>query len=372
MKTYTRSRNGARHLRIKNILVPIDFSPMSVKAIATAKRLAERFDATVHLAHAQEYSYSTIIAPVAPVLVAPMNDFENWRAMAEQQLVRLAKEHGLSGTARAEIGGAPFDTLCWIASDIRADLIVTSTHGRTGMKRVFLGSTAERLVQHAPCPVYIDRKRNRRHQRQSIDNILVPVDFSDCSLGGLDYAIRFAKKFAARVLVLHVVDLGLLLTADGYAMYDMSAVEEAVIKRAEQQMREFVRRAKFNGVPHQTMIVAGGSVGAICRIAETEDVDLIVTATHGRSGLPHLLIGSTAELTVRHAPRPVLVVPSHPEIRARNAAERETRKSRTTTPPRKVVRDAIATRRSRRTTAHPFPERRKTNKFRETHLVGLR
>jgi nucleotide-binding universal stress UspA family protein len=365
MKTTPSIHNGAARLRIKNILVPIDFSARSINAIATAKRLAQRLDANVHLAHAQEYSYPAVmIGPGAPMLVAPMTDFEQWREAAEKRLVGLAKANGLTGTCRAEIGSSPFDTLCWIAGDVGADLVVTSTHGRTGMKRAFLGSTAERLVQHSPCPVYVDRKRKTRSAKETIDTILVPVDFSDCSLGGLNYAIEFAKKFAARILLLHVVDLGPILSADGYAMYDISACENSLMKNAQENMRAFVRAVKFDAVPHQTMVVAGGSVDRICAVARAEKVDLIITATHGRTGLPHLLIGSAAEVMVRYAPCPVLVVPSHPEIRAANV--RNGPRSRRASPPKSPAGNVL-TRRGRKLIKSPPPERRQTNKFRETH-----
>lgn len=371
MKSSLSNRVGAPCSRVKNILVPIDFSAMSIDAIQTAKRLARHFQARVHLAHAQQYSYPAVmIGSGAPMFVAPATDFEKWRKAAEQRLMMLAKEERLTGTCRAEIGGSPFDTLCWIANDIGADLVVTSTHGRTGMKRAFLGSTAERLVQHSPCPVFVDRQRKSRGVRNTIDTILVPVDFSECSLCGLNYAIEFAKALAARILLLHVIDLGPLLTSSDYTRYGRRAFEDAMTLQAHEDMRAFVRRANFRGLPHQSLIVAGGAVERICEVARAENADLIIIATHGRVGLPHLLIGSTAELTVRYAPCPVLAVPSYPEARIGNLRKSQTAKRPTPKPPRKRLLASAATRRGRKLMAQPFPERRRTNKFRETHFGG--
>ena len=103
------------------------------------------------------------------------------------------------------------------------------------------------------------------------------------------------------------------------------------------------------------------------------DVDLIITATHGRTGFKHLLMGSVAEQVVRYARRPVLVVPSHPETRMANLA-RGTRRARLSTGQRpKSRRLAISSgkvaKRNQKQPRHPFPERRKTNKFRESHSV---
>lgn len=369
MKIAPTLRNGAQQVRIANILVPIDFSELSLRAIPIAKKIAQRFGANVHLAHVQECSYPALVfGPDAPALIAPLQDFERWREASQRRLEKMAIEHRLTGTCRAEIGGAPFDMLDWIADDIAADLIVTSTHGRTGFKRALLGSTAERLVQHSPCPVFIVRERpGRRSTTQRIDKILVPVDFSECSLAGLNYAIQFAKKWAAGLIVVHAVDLGPVLMADGYGLSDLSAVREAAIKQAEWQMREFVRRAHFGGVPFATVVTKGGAVAGICKVTAAEKIDLIITATHGRTGLKHVLIGSVAELAVRHAPCPVLVVPSHPEIRAKNVSKRTPPKSvEPARPPRKMLSETFVTRRARKTAAHPFPERRATNKFRES------
>jgi nucleotide-binding universal stress UspA family protein len=109
-----------------------------------------------------------------------------------------------------------FDVICSLAAEIPADLLVVPTRASRGIKRFFLGSTAERLVQHSPCPVLVDRKSAAQLPLDSlpaapalrIDKILVPADFSRCSLEGLRYAIQFAQKFAAKITVLHVLDLG--------------------------------------------------------------------------------------------------------------------------------------------------------------------
>jgi len=223
------------------------------------------------------------------------------------------------------IGAPVFDEICAIARAIPADLIVMPTHGRTGLKHVFLGSIAERVVQHSPCPVFIVRKSKRLRKTAttlSINTILVPVDFSDCSLEALKYAIAFANRVAARLIVFRGLDLGYADTTDGFAMYDLSALQDAAREAAEGQMREFLRAAKFGGVKFETAITVGPPVWEICTFAERRHVDVIITATHGRTGFKHALIGSTAEKVVRHAPCSVLVVPSHPQDRAKHLTAR--------------------------------------------------
>lgn len=362
---------------IRNILVPIDFSPMSIQAIETAKGLAQRFGATIHLAHVHRFYYpAEFNAPMPPVI--PYSTYTYDRGAEKrtaQELSRFAKKYELSPATAHLLTGAPvFDEICRLARKLSADLIVTPTHGHTGVKHAFLGSTAERIVQHSPCPVLVSRLTKRQSKNgahASINKILVPVDYSKCSLAGLRYAIKFAKKVSASLIVLNVVDLGPQLMTDGYAMYDLSPYKEAAARASELQMRTFLRGVNFGSVPFETLGAAEFCPEGIYRVAEKEKVDLIILATHGRTGLKHILIGSVAERVVRRAPCPVLVVPSHPEIRSAQSIRRpqRVRKTRLSKIPRALYQRETFTRKYRKLGVNPFPERRKTNKFRESHLL---
>jgi universal stress protein A len=165
--------------------------------------------------------------------------------------------------------------------------------------------------------------------RLRIKNILVPVDYSKCSLAGLRYAIEFAKKVGARLIVLHVVDLGPQLMTEGCGVYHLSPYKEAAARASEPQMRAFLRRVNFGSVPFKSSAIAGFCPEGICRAAEKGKVDLIIMSTHGRTGLKHVLIGSVAEGMMRHAACPVLVVPSHPAVRAANVRKRHAFKAPT-------------------------------------------
>jgi nucleotide-binding universal stress UspA family protein len=146
--------------------------------------------------------------------------------------------------------------------------------------------------------------------RRLIRTILVPVDFSDCSLSGLTYAIRFAREVGARIIVLHVADLGPVMMTTGCGEYGSRIYVEAARRRCNKQMKAFLKRVDFDRVPVDPSAVAGYCPTAIYEAAEKEGADLIVISTHGRTGLRRALVGSVAEGTVRQARCPVLVVPS--------------------------------------------------------------
>jgi nucleotide-binding universal stress UspA family protein len=364
---------------IRNILIPIDFSRLSRLAIETAKGLARKFDAKIHLAHVHEFYYPAgFMAPAAPVPVPIITYYDNAATRRARDLKALAKRYGLSTENCHVLTGTPrFNEICNLARTIPADLIVMPTHGYTGSTHFFEGSTAERIVQHSPCPVYVAKESDRLRKtfvktgaRFRIDKILVPVDFSECSLQGLKYAIQFADNFAAKIIVLNSVHFGYAYTADGYAMYDLSRLQDAVCKGAKEQMGRMVQRAKFGGVKFESTVKVGLPVDQICAFAQDNNVDLIITSTHGRTGFKHVLIGSTAEQVVRRALQPVLVVPSHPEVRAARltrGTQRAQQLQGLGTRRRQVNSTGTSTRTNRKLIAHPFPERRKTNKFRESH-----
>lgn len=177
------------------------------------------------------------------------------------------------------------------------------------MRQKFARRSEPQLPLHRAISKSNRRMNPRLRTKHSIiHSILAPVDFSDCSLAGLNYAVKLARKIAARVIVLHVVDLGPVMMSLGN--YGSPEHAKAARRRTHDSMRNFIRRVDFNGVPVVTVAVAGYCPSAIYEIAEKEGADLIVMSTHGRTGLRHAVMGSVAEGTIRHARLPVLVVPS--------------------------------------------------------------
>ena len=373
-------------LRIKTILVPIDFSDRSIQAITFAKNFASPFNAAVHLLHVHEFYCPDGCFAAAPMGV-PAMVVPDWSHTIAQQmdasllqkLEDVAVCSNLSPNNCYVKRGAPiFDEICQCARTVGADLIVTATHGRGVFQQLLLGSTAERLVQHSPCPVLVTRPKMAKavggnEVKNRISRILVPVDFSHCSAAGLRYAIELTRKLGSQITILHVVDFGSILTADGYAMYDLSRYQRIACKEAQREMRDFLRPFNLESVDFETKIVADLFLDGINSMITKADIDLVVTATHGRTGFRHVLIGSNAELMVRRAACPVLVVPSHPTERIRNLGI-VAKRHRSSTHGRPKMSAASntprLTKRDRKIATHPFPERRKTNKFRESHLVS--
>ena len=360
-----------KKLNIKNILVPVDFSDLSIQAVDAANKLAKRFGGNVHLVHVfdEYYSAGFDVSPAGPIgpIVYPSNIAGEIRTKRSRDLTKIAARFGIAPTNVCLRDGMPaFDEICRLAQEISTDLIVMPTHGRTGLKHVLVGSTAERVVQHSPCPVFIYRKAAAR-----IDKIIVPVDFSVPSFHALKEAIAIAGRTAAKIIVLHVVELDLGFPPARFGVVGRTEIVGAWTNVAALEMSSFVRETKFGNVKFDTRIEVGTPVVRLCHLAEEEKADLIVTATHGRTGLKHMLMGSVAEKIVRHAPCSVLVVPTHPAERLKRIGKAATRPRFISLPSRRgAIESELITKRARKIRKHAFPERRKTNKFRESHLVA--
>ena len=148
--------------------------------------------------------------------------------------------------------------------------------------------------------------------------ILVPVDGSGPSSRGLQEALKLAKEGRCTVMLLHVVD-ELIITATPEAVYDATAVIDALREAGESILAESADVARRAGVKVQTKLVeclGGRAADAIIGRAERWKADLIVIGTHGRRGIRRLVMGSDAEQVVRMAAVPVLLVRA-PEARKR-------------------------------------------------------
>lgn len=139
--------------------------------------------------------------------------------------------------------------------------------------------------------------------------ILVPTDFSESSRHALHYAIDFSKKFGSRLVLLHVIEDLPVLASGAYEGINIAAYQQRLLQDSRDQFERLVRETPDlsdaetaqkvrNGVPYLEIIEEARETRA----------DLIITSTHGRSGLTHFLMGSVAEKIVRNSPCPVLTV----------------------------------------------------------------
>lgn len=138
--------------------------------------------------------------------------------------------------------------------------------------------------------------------------ILVAVDFSDSSDNAFQLALSMAKTFSAQLIILHVINEPIDLRGFYVPHISFEKLEEEIEEGAEKMMQSFCRQHIDDFSAYETLIVPGMPHEQILAQAETKGADLIVLGTHGRTGLDHVLFGSTAEKVVRKSRFPVLTV----------------------------------------------------------------
>ncbi len=298
-------------MELKKIVVGIDFSEHSEVAAHEAVDIARHTGAEVVLVHV-----GTVID--TGIARAAEGTVEEWETIVKDQLSadRRALEDlrgRLAGqgadVSHMVIDGFPDTGLAQAAKELGAELVVSGSHGRTGIARWLLGSVAERTVRLTGASVLVARPGG--DHSGGYKRLLVPTDFSDFSEKAIEMALVLAAP-GAHVDLVHFWQLPMV--AAGYeapvAETAVGPMREALENEADRRGRELV--AKYGGGNVEITyhaVQAGAAFGIVERTKEEGNrYDLIVMGSHGRRGFRRFILGSVAETVVRHAPCSVLVV----------------------------------------------------------------
>lgn len=297
----------------KSILVPTDFSKYADHAMRYAKALAKASGGSIHFAHVIDQRIVELTG-VEGVYVSPGDiqaSMDSLQSHAEQKMSQLKTKAGAFGVeATTHIAtGRPVDELVRIGAEIHADLIVIATHGRSGFDRLVLGSTCERLIRQSEIPV-LSVKHPKEDRSVSSDDtlhinrVLCPCDFSDFSHSAVPYAAELCKGFNATLVLAHVVDTWL-----DYPEFMPSAEVQNSPHLAEKANESLEKiAAGLSDIKTEILIKSGIPHRELAETIDSDNIDLVVMSTHGRSGISHFLLGSVAEKVARLAHCPVLTI----------------------------------------------------------------
>lgn len=295
-------------MKIKKILFPTDFSRCAEQALAHAVFLAEKYSSEIHLLHV-----ITLFEDQPSIVSDEISETEEiirkLEAVAESQLNKVSDLHSSDDmkvitSIKRGISAAPPILEYVVDNDI--DLIVMGTNGRRGIKHLLLGSIAEEVVRLSHCPVLTVREIEQPKSISDVNNILVPIDFSEHSKSALAYASQLADCYNAKILALHIIEETMhpafSLTGKSSVFDLIPGIEDDCRRRAEKMIAESVS----SSAKTEISVKGGRAADDIIKFAMEKSADLIVIATHGLTGLEHMLLGSVTEKVVRMAPCPVL------------------------------------------------------------------
>lgn len=293
-------------IEITRILCPVDFSPFSERALTFAMHIAHWFDARLHVLH---------VCPPAPAsLKASLA--ESSRALTGRHLVALVDQHRLRDVhIETEIVEADNAAECILscADRIDADLVITGSHGRSGVSRALLGSVVETLLHRAGRPIltvpsHVDPSRLAR---PSFDRILCAVDFASASLAALAHACALAEERGGRLTLVHVIGMPPEMSAHPLpADFDITCARVDAEAQAHARLMQLIPGDARDYCTVDTEVLEGEASRRILQAAVDHEADLIVLGVHGRIAFDLAFFGSNSKDIIRHAHCPVLVVPA--------------------------------------------------------------
>ncbi|MGH2346958.1 MAG: universal stress protein [Chloroflexota bacterium] len=293
---------------MQTIIVPLDGSQVAEGALAPAQALAEATQAELVLVQGIRFDVTSRQEEVASH--AALSEARRYL----HTVCRRLQGDGI--TARSEVlPGSPEQAILFAARMHNADLIAMSTHGRSALRHVLVGSVAEAVLRHSECPVLITHSGNGPAAEGPItQRILVPLDGSPLSEAALAYVVSEHLAAGARVTLLRVIEQptlygATLVTGQASAEFFASADEQTAKERQEaEDYLSTLSERYLRGMEWDKQVIVGYPSEDIVRYATQVQAGLIVMATAGRHGFERLLYGSVAGRVLRHAPMPVLVV----------------------------------------------------------------
>jgi len=266
------------------------------EAIRLAKKCSSRLSAISVIENNAEY------ATIAPQLLEKSEK----TARAHLESVKAqAKKEGVDCSTSILEGEDSYNYISEEAAKNKASMIIMGRRGRTGLKRLAMGSTAARVIGHAPCNVLVVP----RAAVLEFKSVVVATDGSPYSTAAASEAIGLAKKNNSKLTVISVVPAELATPTDvDFATAGMELLGEKEMQAAEKNAKAVKEAAQKAGVAVQAFIMTGKPADAIIETAKDKAADLIVVGSHGRTGIDRLLMGSVAERVIVMSSCAVLVV----------------------------------------------------------------
>lgn len=298
---------------LQSLLVPLDGSAFSERALTLAQGLARPTGAALHLAQ--------VHVPRPPDdLISNTQfhyeglDLEEYDGRDRKRELAYLKEveSRLDDSVHRDtilLEGKVADEVAAYATKVAADLVLITTHGHTGVKRMWLGSVADALLHATHVPLLVLHPTPGEHVPADIsgfDHIMVPLDGSELSASILDAAVDVARASGARLSLIHVVGSGAVWGARRFPMLPNDLTDATA--KAEAYLDAKAEALRAEGLEVSTRVEAHASPAqAIAEMAEALGADLIALATHGYGGMRRALAGSVADTVLKTSPLPLLV-----------------------------------------------------------------
>lgn len=303
----------------KRMLVPLDGSKLAEITLTYAKEVAGRLDVEVILLHVANPAL-TASTPMYRAYVEHAVEIVRERAIEIRQEAGISGKSGVPSTRAEAVTGYPADEILRYAFEKDVDLILMATHGWSGVKRWILGSVADKVLRASTIPVWLVRANVPEENIRGLgpgSRILVPLDGSELAEMVLPHVEALAQQRGTEpvdvilVSVIEPLDLPASVALPEASLNWGRLSEEHMI-RARKGLDEYLlntgEKLKEAGVCVRHEVLDGRPAEEIIEYADKNQIDLIIMATHGRSGLSRWAYGSVAEKILMSGTSPILLV----------------------------------------------------------------
>jgi nucleotide-binding universal stress UspA family protein len=279
---------------ISKILLATDFSSESQLALQYALSLAKRYESKLFIAHAVPPDAGT----TSVEMQLPVHDL--MQSNAERNVALLEQTEELKSFPHEVIveSGEAREVLKEVACNKSIDLIVMGTHGRGGISKLLSGSTAEKVIRHARCPVLTVGPQVRPLSLGRFGHILYATDFSDGSMRALTYALSLAKEDGGELTMLHVIESN--------PVSESELIEWKLDDR--RKLNQLIPPDIDLSCKAEIEVEVGAPAEEIVCLAGSRNAELIVMGCRGGGAVSTHLPWSTLHHVLQHAPCPVLTV----------------------------------------------------------------
>ncbi len=296
-------------VEINSIFCATDISDFSNHSVSWGIALAREFSAKLYVCHVVDFPTSITYGD-GPIFFVDQQS--QAIGNANHQLKQLVGDKKIQWEPLVTIGHAG-DEIARMAKEKGADLAISATHGRSGLKRLILGSVTERLMRMLHCPLLIVRGPKHdlnilSEQGLRFKKILVGCDFSEDSALAFQHGLSLAQEFQSELHLVHVIEPPVYMDMFKTSVEYGQELPVDLQARIKDELKKMVPTEAFNWCAPQTVLLDGPAHEELIRYAKTNKMDLIVLGVRGQGLVERLFIGSTTDRVVRQTPCPVLSV----------------------------------------------------------------
>lgn len=295
-------------VQLKSIICATDLSDFSNHAVSYGISLAKELGVKLYVCHVVDISYAAVYGK------------GSGPAEQESRIMNYAHEHLKRSVGEQPVDweplitkGHPANEIVRMAEEKNVDLAISASHGRSGLKRLILGSVTDRLMRTLPCPLLVVRRPEHdfvapTNEEIRLKRIFVGCDFSPDSSLAFQYGLGLAQEFQSELHLIHVIEPPVYKYLLKPAIDSGEGLEQDLRDRFNEKLRNMVPEEARNWCTTKTILLPGRPHEELTKYAVINDADLIVLGVRGHGLIEMLFVGSTTDRVVRQAPCPVLSV----------------------------------------------------------------